>query len=149
MPKRALTAISVERMKPPESGQVEVFDRGYPGLALRVSYGGGKAWGMFYRFEGKLRRLTLGWHPAMTLAEARATWRDARRLVALGQDPGRTPVKQGHTVGTVVEEWLKRDKRDVKASTLYQIESALKRDVLPLWGGRDIGSISKREITSY
>jgi len=49
MPKRALTAAAVERLKPPPRGQVEIFDRGYPGFALRVSYGGGKAWSMFYR----------------------------------------------------------------------------------------------------
>ena len=88
--RKALTAAAVERMKPPAKGQIEVFDRGYPGLLLRVSYGGGKAFAMFYRHGGKLRRLTLGWHPAMTLAEAREAWRDARRLVAIGQDPGRT-----------------------------------------------------------
>ena len=36
---------------------------------------------MFYRHRGKLKRLTLGWHPAMTLAEAREAWREARRRV--------------------------------------------------------------------
>ena len=34
MPKKALTAASVERIKPPTKGQVEVFDKGYPGLRL-------------------------------------------------------------------------------------------------------------------
>ena len=82
----------------------------------------------------------------MTLAEAREAWREARRLVALGQDPGLKPVKTSDTVAAVVEEWVKRDKRDAKPTTVYQIEAALKRDVLPLWGGREIGSISKREI---
>ena len=147
--RKALTAAAVERMKPPAKGQIEVFDRGYPGLLLRVSYGGGKSFAMFYRHGGKLRRLTLGLHPAMTLAEAREAWRDARRLVAMGQDPGLQPVKTSDTVAAVVEEWIKRDKRDkrdVKPTTVYQIEAALKRDVLPLWGGREIGSISKREI---
>ena len=52
--RKALTAAAVERMKPPPRGQIEVFDRGYPGLLLRVSYGGGKAFAMFYRHGGKL-----------------------------------------------------------------------------------------------
>ena len=47
--RKALTAAAVARMRPPAKGQIEVFDRGYPGLLLRVSYGGGKAFGMFYR----------------------------------------------------------------------------------------------------
>ena len=57
VPRRALTAAAVDRIKPPNKGQVEIFDRGYPGLALRVSYGGGKAWAMFYRRGGKLLML--------------------------------------------------------------------------------------------
>ena len=36
-------------MKPPASGQVDVFDLGYPGFALRTSYGGSKSWVFFYR----------------------------------------------------------------------------------------------------
>ena len=132
--RKALTAAAVERMRPPAKGQIEIFDRGYPGLLLRVSYGGGKAFAMFYRHGGKLKRLTLGWHPAMTLAEAREAWRDARRLVALGQDPGLKPIKTSDTVANVVAEWIKRDKRDARPSTIYQIERALRYDVLPRVG---------------
>jgi integrase len=144
--RKALTAVAVEQIKPPRAGQIEIFDRGYPGFVLRVSYAGSKCFAMFYRHAGKLRRLTLGWHPAMTLAEAREAWRDARRLVAMGQDPGHKPIKASDTVANVVEEWLRRDKREARASTLYHIRSALGHHVLPLWGGRDIGSITKREI---
>ena len=146
MPKRALTAVGVERIKPPARGQVEIFDRGYPGFALRVSYGGSKAWSMFYRHGGKLRRRTLGIYPAMSLAEAREAWRETRRLVAMGQDPGRVSAKRGDTVASVVEEWLKRDKRDAKPSSIYQTRTALARDVLPVWGGRPINTISKRDV---
>ena len=144
--RKVLTASAVTHAKPPAKGQIEIFDRGYPGLLLRVSYGGGKCFAMFYRFDNRLRRLTLGWHPAMTLGEAREAWREARRLVAMGQDPGTKPRKTSDTVANVVADWIKRDKREAKPSTIYQIESVLRRDVLPLWGGRDIGSISKREI---
>ena len=82
MPKKALTAASVERIKPPTKGQVEVFDKGYPGLALRISYGGRKTWSAFYRLNGKLHRISLGTYPAMVLAEACEAWRQARQDVA-------------------------------------------------------------------
>ena len=36
MPRRALTAAAVDRIKPPAKGEVGHFDKGYPGLALRV-----------------------------------------------------------------------------------------------------------------
>ena len=146
MPKRALTAAAVDRIKPPAKGQTEYFDRGYPGFALRVSYGGGKAWGMFYRHAGKLRRLTLGLYPAMSLADAREAWRETRKLVAMGQDPAQRTAKGGDTVAIVIEEWLKRDKRKAKASSLYQTRSAMNRDVLPVWNGRLINTVSKRDV---
>ena len=44
MPMKSLTAAAVERLKAPKSGQVDYFDQGYPGLSLRISYGGRKAW---------------------------------------------------------------------------------------------------------
>ena len=145
MPKRALTAVAVERIKPPAKGQVEIFDRGYPGFALRVSYGGGKAWSMFYRHGGKLRRLTLGLYPAMGLAEAREAWRATRKLVAMGQDPAQSTIKTGDTIDSVIEEWLKRDKRDAKASTLNQtsapsIERCCRMERAPS------STISKRDV---
>src|SRR5262245_61922726 len=88
MPTRSLTVASVARIKPPKQGQADHFDQGFPGLALRVSYGGQKAWTFFYRLHGgKLRRLTLGHFPAMGLAEARDAWRDAREAVGKGENP--------------------------------------------------------------
>ena len=68
----------------------------------------------------------------MSLAEAREAWRETRRLVAMGQDPGRASAKRGDTVASVVEEWLKRDKRDAKPSSIYQTRTTLARDVLPV-----------------
>ena len=88
MPKSALTDAAVKRLKPPAKGQVEYFDAGYPGLALRISYGGRKAWTFFYRLRGgKLQRLSLGTYPALSLAEARDAWREARKQVERGRDP--------------------------------------------------------------
>ena len=75
MATKNLTAISVERMAPPKRGQVDIFDKGFPGLALRVSYGGRKAWSFVYRHGGKVRRFQLGTYPALSLAEAREAWR--------------------------------------------------------------------------
>ena len=74
--------------EPPKAGQVDYFDKGYPGLVLRVSYGGARTWVYLHRLHGKLRRHTLGRWPAMTLAEAREAWRDASKLVSRGEGPG-------------------------------------------------------------
>ena len=90
MPMKSLTAAAVERLKAPKSGQVDYFDQGYPGLSLRVSYGGRKAWNLHCRVHGKLRRISLGTYPAVSLAEAREAWREARKDIARGIDPSLT-----------------------------------------------------------
>ncbi|MGO8839882.1 MAG: Arm DNA-binding domain-containing protein [Methyloceanibacter sp.] len=87
MPKLHLTEACVQRFKPPETGQREIFDLGYPGLALRIGHGGAKSFQMFYRSGGKLRRETLGRWPAISLADAREAWRKTREAIAKGEDP--------------------------------------------------------------
>src|SRR6476619_1125125 len=108
--KKHLSALSVERIKPPKQGVLEVFDLGYPGLALRVGYGGAKSFILFYRFAGKLRRETLGRWPEISLGAARERWRRTREAVARGDDPsganGKVPAL---AFEAVVEEWLRRD----------------------------------------
>src|SRR5215472_8640794 len=80
MTNRTLTATAVERIRVPATGQADHFDQGYPGLALRVSYGGAKSWVYFYRLFGKQKRLTLGRWPSMSLsARQRCRLVNARR----------------------------------------------------------------------
>src|SRR5262245_59134336 len=98
-------------MKSPLTGQVDYFDKGFPGLALRASYGGCKSWVFFYRIGGKLRRLTLGTYPALTLADTRDAWRKARQDAAVGRDPA-TACKRDRPAQdfeSVAREWLRRD----------------------------------------
>src|SRR3954451_21798083 len=71
MPKARLTALAVDRFKPPAAGQIEYFDTHLPAFGLRVSYSGTKAWIVMTRVHGKLTRITLGRHPVMSLTESR------------------------------------------------------------------------------
>src|SRR6516165_12169333 len=87
MTNRTLTATAVERIRVPATGQADHFDQGYPGLALRVSYGGVKGWVYFYRLFGKQKRLTLGRWPSMSLSAARDAWRNARTTIDKGENP--------------------------------------------------------------
>lgn len=87
MSKRGLTQIGVERLKPPAKGQEDHFDKAYPGLSLRVSANGRKAWSYSYRHGTKQRRLPLGLLSEVDLDGARARWREAREAVRAGRDP--------------------------------------------------------------
>jgi integrase len=146
VPRRSLTAASVERIKPPAKGQVDHFDRGFPGLALRVSYAGGKSFVFFYRIAGRLRRMTLGTYPALSLADAREEWRKARQEAQRGRDPAleRKRVKSATDFEGVCREWLKRDQ--ARNRTYRQIERIAEGELIPAWGSRPIEDIGRRDI---
>lgn len=65
MPRKKLTDLFVERVKPPEEGRVEYFDAVFGGLALRVTDTGHKSWSVHYRLGDRLRRYTIGNYPAI------------------------------------------------------------------------------------
>ena len=147
MVKKALTDAAVKRLKPPADGQTEIFDQGYPGLALRLSYGGRKAWVYFYRNAAKkLRRLTLGAYPAMSLGDAREAWRKAKEARDAGRDPAKD--KKHETGGTIFEtvfaEWFKRDQEGNR--THDATKRLIENDALPGWAGRDIFTIGRRDV---
>jgi integrase len=146
--KKALTVAAVERLRPPTKGQIDVFDKGYPGLALRLSYGGTKSWTYFFTLEGRVQRMTLGTYPAMSLAEARDAWREARKQVDRGIEPARAQQKAAAAMGfpEVVADWLKWDQADNKASSLYQVTRIVEADLLPAWSGKRIDEIGKRDV---
>jgi integrase len=143
MPKRALSDLIVKRAKPPTNGQVDIFDAGYPGFALRVSYGGGKSWVYFYRIGGRLRRRSLGTYPAVTLAEARQLWRDAKHQVSLGRDPGWQRASDLN-FESVAREWLKRDQADKRS--LKEVTRIVEKELIPEWGQRSIRDIRRHDI---
>jgi integrase len=140
---KTLTDAAVKRLKPPASGQADHFDHQYPGLALRISYGGRKSWVCFYRIGGKLRRMTLDSYPPMTVAEAHEAWRKARDAVRAGHDPagdhgGATDFR------SVFEEWIKRDQDGNKSAAI--VRQKLEKNVLPFWASRPITLIGRRDV---
>lgn len=156
MPKRHLTAAAVTRIKPPRTGQIDHFDAGYPGLALRVSYGGTRTWVWFYRQHGKLRRLTLGALPKLGLADAREAWRVAREQLSKGLEPVQVLAADqaeddATTVRSVVTDWLKRDqttnrKYGTAARTYGEVERIMNREVLPVWGNRRLADMTPQDV---
>ena len=58
------------------------------GLQLWVQPSGTRLWRLAYRFEGKQKLLALGIYPSVSLAKARQSRDDAKRLLSKGLDPG-------------------------------------------------------------
>jgi integrase len=154
MPKKSLTDLAVQSIKLPpkpkkkgDIGQVDYFDKGYPGLALRVSYGGSRVW--IYSFRGfspkaqrvTARRIKLGEYPSMTLAGAREAWRRAHVAVQSGHDPQADA--SDDTVGSAVETWLKTQQAGLRGKG--EVERIFKKNVLPFWAMRKLAEIKPKD----
>src|SRR5438874_8409 len=71
----------------PSNKRVNYFDKDLPGFHVRVTPNGVKTFSVMYRHGGRLRRLTIGTYPPLTLADARDAAREALRKAAKGEDP--------------------------------------------------------------
>jgi integrase len=146
---KTLTAAGIEKMRPPAKGQVDHFDATLPGFALRISAKGTKSFALFYRIGGRLRRLTLGRYPVLTLAEARDKARKALQRVDLGEDPRYAQVTQrlqgGDTFDNVAAKFVEKYARP-KRRSWQETERVLRVYVSPSWGPMPIGQIARRDV---
>ena len=149
MPTRKLTDLFVQRAKAPACGRIEYFDAAFPGLALRVTAKGGKSWCTFYRFNGRLRRFTIGTYPAIKPAHARREAAAALERVRLGIDPAEEkrarrdiPTPDQDTFSVLVRDYLEMHlRRNNRASSYAEAKRDLEANALPRWHNRPIASI--------
>jgi len=121
------------------------------GFAVRVSPSGEKSWVFIYFFEGRKRRMTLGNHPHLSLAEARRLHREALKILHSGKDPAdqkrlmEAEARDSFTVTALINEymdkWAKPRKRSWQAD-----ERCLNKDVKPYWGKRKAREITRRDV---
>lgn len=83
---RALTAVSIEKLKPTHARR-EISDAVMPGLYLVIQPSGSKSWAVRYRRGGKPQKFTLGSYPTFDLVDARKRARDALQAIENGKDP--------------------------------------------------------------
>ena len=148
---KILSDRAVALIKPPASGRLEIWDAALPGFGLRVTDKGAKSWVAMYRTGTRKRRLTLGGYPKIKLGVARELARDAFRAVGEGLDPG--AAKQAgrrapDTVENVVDEFIRRHLEAQRRSPSYIKETRriFEKHMLPRWRGRDIKSITRRDV---
>ncbi|MFH7326191.1 tyrosine-type recombinase/integrase [Desulfurivibrio sp. C05AmB] len=115
--------------------------------------GGGKWWRFKYRFGGKEKLLSFGTYPEVSLSLARERRNEARKLVALGIDPGeeRKASKDAES-GTgsfeaVAREWHAKfaavEWSEVHAKNII---SRLEKNIFPWLGARPVNEITAPEI---
>ena len=142
-----LTAQFVVSVKAPEAGQIDYWDERTSGLGLRVSQGGRKAWTVFYRINGRDRRLTLGVYPKIKLADARQLATTALRDAQHGIDPAeeKKQARTAQTFGELAQLYLDRHAKAEKRSW-REDERILDNDLLPGWRNRKAFEIKRPDV---
>ena len=147
MPRKKLTATTIEGLKAPKEGQTDYFDAAYPALALRVTANGVRSWAYFGRVHGKIKRATLGRYPDLSLKQARQKAGETADAMRAGIDPATAKREARMAVrdsfAAVADEWLKRDQARHRSHN--KVKRLIDKNVRPVWGERIITTITRRD----
>ena len=141
-----LTNRMVEAAKAPASGQRFVRDPKTPGLALRVTAGGAKAFVFEGRIKGRVRRVTLGAYPDLSVAAARDRVTELRAAVIRGENPAdeRRDTFRQSTFKELAQRFLEQHSKPRKRSW-KEDERRLKQH-LAAWNTRRVEDIALPDV---
>lgn len=142
--RKALSAKAIEAFKP-QAKRYEVHDILCPGFSLRVFPTGRKVFTVKYRYGLKQRRLPIGVHPRMSLAEARIKAIEALRLIDDGIDPAARRRQLGMKVEAICGDFIRQYARPRNRSW-KEAERILEREFVAAHGQRDIREIKRHDI---
>ncbi|MEZ7797968.1 integrase arm-type DNA-binding domain-containing protein [Citrobacter pasteurii] len=148
-----LTARQVSTAKPTDK-PYKLSDGG--GLYLLVNPNGSRYWRMKYRYAGKEKLLSIGVYPDVTLAEARDKRTEAKRVLAMGDDP--SEVKQAareaknlainNSFELLALEWHEHKKPNWSSGYADDILEYLRKDIFPYIGKKAITDIKPMTMLS-
>lgn len=154
MPSQLLTDAFVRAISPGDK-LIEYWDVKVSGLCLRVMPTGARTWTFRYRSKDStsFKRAGGGRYPEVGLSAARA-WAEAMRVaVAGGGDPQgerrlkREAESRAATFDALADAYIDRYAKPNKASW-EQDELFLKVHVLPAWGSRKAGKITRADAAA-
>ncbi len=146
--KKKLTDFQIKNLKGKDKRYTEWGERG---LGVRVTPNGVKTFIFKYRFDGKVRWMTLGTYPELTLADAHEAHADAWKVLRHGINPGakaineRKEERDAPTAAALAEEYLEKWAKPRKRSWREDAR-ILQKDVLPAWGHRKAKDITRRDV---
>jgi integrase len=147
MAKKILTARAVETAKAKKHHRREIPDGTGSGLYLSIEASGRKCWVLRYRADGRQRRRQIGDVGTMSLAAARAAAASARHQREQGATPTSSVARTGDRVDVMAGRFLELHAyRKTRASTAWASERIFNRLILPAWGSRSIGEITRRDV---
>jgi integrase len=159
MPKLSLAARTVLNLKPPTDGQVDYYDddRKAIGFGLRMAASGHGTWFFLYRSPTRSRngkrlqcRITIGTHPAMSVAKARAKARQYHLDVENDIDPGevKQEKREAGTFEDLALDFLKRyrKKNGARKISADEDERLIRKELLPEWRYRKANAITRQDV---
>jgi integrase len=168
MARTALTALTVQKIKPPASkaSRAERYDAAVPGFGVRVTAEGSRSWIFVYTSptQQKRRRYTIGivdfkapdGETTLDLEQARSKANDLRRIIRDGRDPSDvrettkaaviTEAKQAEsqTFSAVADLYVKRDLATKRRG--WEVKRIIERELIPHWGAKPIGAITAIDV---
>ncbi|MCO6433715.1 tyrosine-type recombinase/integrase [Nitrosomonas nitrosa] len=147
-PPQRITKSYVDRLSTPATGQAFVRDTELKGFAVRVTSSGAKSFILEKQIDGKVKRLTLGRYPELTVEQAR---KEAHKLlghIAVGRNPAaekKQEALQGTTLKKAFDDFVKT-RKNLKERTLYDYRR-LMNVVFTDWQDKAMTSISKDMVS--
>lgn len=157
MPKIDFNPLTIKNLKP-TAKTIEYFDNGRThgdgSFGLRISPKNKRTWFIMYKTEaGKVKRLTLGTFPSISLKDARQLANDTMSRIHDGIDPMQEQ-KDRRTAPTVSDLWEEYQKTLVRktkkkvTSTQYEENRRWKKVISPALGDMKVADVTPMDISS-
>ena len=155
MPRKTLTDRTLKALKPAASGQrYEVMDTVVPGFGARVTDKGQRTFILVARYPGSSNptRRALGEYGAVSLEAARQKARGWLEVIRQGKDPREEEDRQRaaeqrkrtNTFAALADDFIKNKLPNERRG--WQVEREIKRELLPVWGGRVLADITHLDV---
>lgn len=147
-----LTDLKVKNAKPTNRRR-KVFDA--EGLYIEISPKGVKTWKMQYRIGRKLRSISGGRYPDVSLADARIWKGEVKGQLRAGIDPGQKKFEaarvekleaQAETFRQVAVEWLEKHEDTLSARYHKWLGRRFEADVFPQIGSVQINEVDHADV---
>jgi integrase len=144
--RKVLTDAQLRKIKPAAPGQRDSSkaDALVPGLEVRVTDKGHASYVLRMRPRGRpSKRWTIGQVGTLSLPAARAKAREWIAEITAGRDPKYTRTEPDN-FANVAQEFIQRHLAGKRTAAV--VEYQINKELIPIWGMRDIRSITQRDV---
>lgn len=142
-----ITKTLIDKLPSPEQGQTFYRDEQLKGFGVRLTASGVKSFIVEKRISGKVKRITLGSYPELTVEQARKEAQKLLGKIATGINPileAKAQQRRAITLQQAFDDYLKA-RKSLKQTTIVDYQNAFKQ-VLPDWLNKPLLSLTKEMI---